>query len=50
VFLTAVNKIIVRIMEYTMGTAYNTKGEGETHTKCKLAMTVDADGLAVRRG
>jgi hypothetical protein len=45
-----VDKIRVRIMEYTMDTAYNTKGEGKTHTKCKLAMTVDADGLAEDEG
>jgi hypothetical protein len=45
-----VNKIIVRIMEYAMGRKYNTKGVGKTHTKCKLAMAVDADGLAEDEG
>jgi len=49
-FLKAVNKIIVRIVEYTMGRMYNTKGEGKTHTKCKLAVAVDASGLAEDEG
>lgn len=40
----------VRIMEYTMGRSYNTKGEGKTHTKCKLAMAVVADGLVEDEG
>jgi hypothetical protein len=33
-----------------MGRSYNTKGEGKTHTKCKLAMAVVADGLVEDEG
>lgn len=33
-----------------MGRMYNKKREGKTHTKCKLAVAVDANGLAEVEG